>query len=509
MDNNFFGLQLPYFGKIYFTDFNGLILFSHDLSENKGGLEDEYIKLKNNNFLSSGREINAYYECEIVEGIYVITDLIRTYNLKKYIFLGSYIKEIPYETTDEEISLWEFKNNMGNCFVCGHKFNKDELVKAYIKVANNKHCLVAMHKEIAKTYYIYDEDRDLYRNFPDGFDLHTGKHYWRSGIGSCLPVNRLLMETMNCITRRFGYDDEDELQEQLDFLISQYGNIDDDYDDEDDYFSYSEDDYDDLDSDYEYKVYPHDYRPKKFKPINLSNENSKYKMSVGLEIEVECKEDTRKYVCKTLAETKEYKDVYYLVHDGSLHNGVELVSQPFVVNYSDGANKIANKLNSTLQLLDKLKTSTSDRCGLHIHIGREYLTKQAIAKLQYMFELFEKELIKFSKRKQLSYTRPIKHFQFKDNIRDIRNCIMPIMYGMYREEDKYVSLNTDHSATLEIRLWKGTQTKEEIEAYIEMTLLLCSIANKKTISEINKMEFSDIINLSNNKSFKKFAKGVM
>ena len=39
--------------------------------------------------------------------------------------------------------------------------------------------------------------------------------------------------------------------------------------------------------------------------------------------------------------------------------------------------------------------------------------------------------------------------------------------------------------------------------YLELTLLLCIVANKRTYGELKEMELKDLIPLSNNKMFKK------
>lgn len=255
-------------------------------------------------------------------------------------------------------------------------------------------------------------------------------------------------------------------------------------------------------------IHRYDYIPDEFHMHDLTGgRKSKQQFSVGIEIEVESKQGKRYNTTKILNEEySENEKLFYLVHDGSLRNGIEIVTHPFFVNQLHGSHLIVKRLLPMLSYINNNRTQTSERCGLHIHIGRKELKKDCVSKLQYLFELFEKELLKFSRRgDNLSYTRLIKIFKH-NNKKSIYNCISPIVDGMYKEDSKYVSINTLHKHTIEIRLWSGTQQPSEIEANIEMTMLLFSIANSMTITEIRNLSFDDIVNMSSNRNFKKCVK---
>ena len=74
--------------------------------------------------------------------------------------------------------------------------------------------------------------------------------------------------------------------------------------------------------------------------------------------------------------------------DGSLINGVEMVSPIMHSNVED-----IQSIYKICDLIKKIKNSTSDRCGGHIHIGADYLKdKQAYANLLSIYGNTEKLL---------------------------------------------------------------------------------------------------------------------
>lgn len=139
-----------------------------------------------------------------------------------------------------------------------------------------------------------------------------------------------------------------------------------------------------LYGDNEQYMYEYDYVPDKFIINDLSLNHNKNKYTVGLEIEVESPKTKRLQITYDLKNNYSNKEkLFYMVHDGSLENGIEIVTHPFKVNRIDGAEKIVKTLAPTLEYLN-MNTTISNRCGLHIHIGRDGLMKNTLNKIQYI-----------------------------------------------------------------------------------------------------------------------------
>lgn len=256
----------------------------------------------------------------------------------------------------------------------------------------------------------------------------------------------------------------------------------------------------------------HSYIPNKYKINDLVNKKpnniNRKTYTLGIELEVECTKGTNVRngivnVVKTLNENNyEQKDRYFVVHDGSLDNGLEIVTHPFEINI-DGVPSIIKDLQELLHFL-KYNTETSSRCGLHIHIGRQSFKEDLPRKLNYVFELWNEDIMKVSRRgRENRYCKMPHLFRFDKKLMKLWNAKQSKLYDVSFTEDKYVAVNTNHNKTIEIRLWGGTQDPELISMYLELTLLLCVVVDRKTYSELKEMSLKDLIPLSNNKAFKK------
>ena len=254
----------------------------------------------------------------------------------------------------------------------------------------------------------------------------------------------------------------------------------------------------------------HNFIPDKYKINDLTTKKSieRKTYTLGIELEVEAKgsEKDRNGIVNAVnllnKNNLENKDRYFVVHDGSLNNGLEIVTHPFEININ-GVPNIIKDLQELLHFLSYY-TSTSDRCGLHIHIGRQSFKDDLPQKLNYIFELWNEDIMKVSRRgRENRYCKMPHLFRTDKKLMKLWNAKQSKLYDVAYTDDKYVAVNTNHSKTIEIRLWGGTQNPELISMYLELTLLLCVVANTMTYGELKEMELKDLIPLSNNKIFKK------
>lgn len=254
----------------------------------------------------------------------------------------------------------------------------------------------------------------------------------------------------------------------------------------------------------------HNYIPDKYKINDLTTkgniERKTYTLGIELEVEAKGSEKDRNGIVNAVnllnKNNLEDKDRYFVVHDGSLSNGLEIVTHPFEININ-GVPNIIKDLQELLHFLSYY-TSTSDRCGLHIHIGRQSFKDDLPQKLNYLFELWNDDIMKVSRRgRENRYCKMPHLFRTDKKLMKLWNAKQSKLYDVAYTDDKYVAINTNHSKTIEIRLWGGTQDPELISMYLELTLLLCIVANKRTYGELKEMELKDLIPLSNNKAFKK------
>ena len=151
-------------------------------------------------------------------------------------------------------------------------------------------------------------------------------------------------------------------------------------------------------------IHDYGYIPK----FEFSRLNWDEPLYMGVELEVQRETDYDEYATKFLKFLKEQgtDKHFYLKHDGTLRtednhtdfNGFEMVTQPFTLQYAHknlGFNKILKWLKDNKYDYGE----QTQRCGLHIHISRNFFEEMDVTKLRIFFRQNQAEIFKFSKRK--------------------------------------------------------------------------------------------------------------
>lgn len=217
-------------------------------------------------------------------------------------------------------------------------------------------------------------------------------------------------------------------------------------------------------------------------------------LTLGVELEVDGDVDYEERDNLAYA-LSEISGLHYCKDDGSLDNGVEIVTMPCSLEYHKEKFPWRDIMNTALDygfLSDKAGT-----CGLHVHVDRSYFdtgaynSGDAAVALMYLFNKFEEKFVKFSRRfpSQLSWGK-------------IQEVDIDDIHTSYDElsNDRYMAINVLNSHTLEFRLWKGTLNYKTFIATLEMTQNLCDIVkdtlNEEGIEGIKNLTWVDICNYS-------------
>jgi len=181
--------------------------------------------------------------------------------------------------------------------------------------------------------------------------------------------------------------------------------------------------------------------------MKLGHENDLF-LGVELEVEPNNGDDTG-YWEQTGKSIKKYlkkegiSDKFYLKWDSSVR-GFELVSHPFTLEY---AHKNL-KFGEIFKHLKKIGCTSfsGGRCGLHVHLSQEFLSKFDIEKMRIFFIANKDRLIKFSKREGANehYCAP-EQVNFKD-----------ILYGHKVGDRRTAIFANESKGTLEVRIFRGT-----------------------------------------------------
>jgi hypothetical protein len=194
------------------------------------------------------------------------------------------------------------------------------------------------------------------------------------------------------------------------------------------------------------------------------------KLNYGVELETE---QNPYDFASELTNNEKVKNHIYCKRDGSLDNGVEIVSHPADKNSLLDIYKTVMEIG----LNNGVVSWNNSNCGLHIHISREHISKFAKTDnkqliesvITYAFGKFQNLWEKIAGRKGNHYCE----YRYFDNLTDCFEHQYNFDY------DRYKAVNTCNENTIEIRVFKGTLKFEMFKLrfdFLEAFILgLCDI----------------------------------
>lgn len=171
----------------------------------------------------------------------------------------------------------------------------------------------------------------------------------------------------------------------------------------------------------------------------------------------------------------------YCKSDGSLSYGVELVSHPGTLEHHMYVMHWQQLCRTAVK--NGYRSHDTNTAGLHLHVGREQLgateteRDEVIRKVQIFFGRFKAELLRFSRRTLSDFeqwadcqsiarrTRGYTGAQLREYALD--------HYVQHRNvthyhSTRYVAVNVNNAATVEIRIFKGTAKRDTLIASIQL-----------------------------------------
>lgn len=223
-----------------------------------------------------------------------------------------------------------------------------------------------------------------------------------------------------------------------------------------------------------------------WRPQKLENEDNP--IYYGFELETENRTSATTEYLKNLHDTFPY---IVFERDGSLYSSgaFETISEPLSMEFIK-AHK--DNIKSLLTQMAQYGATSHDNttCGLHIHFTRSFFNENAENKIITIFERFQNELIRFSRRK---YSE-IMHWT-KFNGTDLKNIdienikkIKPAYLG-----GRYNCINLTNKKTIECRLFRGTLKYETFMACFELLDNIIAFVLHEDNEKINKCKFIDIL----------------
>lgn len=177
----------------------------------------------------------------------------------------------------------------------------------------------------------------------------------------------------------------------------------------------------------------------------------------------------------------------YIVHDGSIRYGFEVVTQPCSYDYhKEHTVETLNMLNNVGMFGDK-----TNSCGLHVHISREAFRGDVhMGNFVWLFKTFEEEIYKFSRRTNRDwsyrYCKPVAGVDMRSNLgvsgggKD-KSDLSGLAKSFYRAQcgqDRYSTVNMQNPYTVEVRILDGTTTPDIFLACLQFCRVAMEITKK-------------------------------
>ena len=211
---------------------------------------------------------------------------------------------------------------------------------------------------------------------------------------------------------------------------------------------------------------------------------------LGVELEVDEGGEYDKTVKKLMGILNTENKIFaYCMHDGSLNDGFEIITQPATLDYHKQNIELYKNTFNYLIKCGYLSHDTST-CGIHVHFNRDFYRDNEelyITRLLYLVDKFWDEIVKFSRRNQ----RRIDRYSKKVDI-------SPQEY--YKKSNKsenhdyhYYAVNISNQNTIEFRMFKGSLNINTFIATLQFVNNCIVCARERSAEEIQSMDFEELI----------------
>ncbi len=230
--------------------------------------------------------------------------------------------------------------------------------------------------------------------------------------------------------------------------------------------------------------------------LQRPNETDRYKfLHFGIELEIDRGGESCDKA-KAIKEAFNIRDTHDItcMHDGSLNNGFELISQPATLQYhlKDYGWRQAMKKAETLGYV----SHNGGTCGLHVHVDREYF-RGAFENPEDSFIILTQNnldwLKQFSRRKNWGYCefQNINGFEFTpESFKSTdENSSLEYIEKVRRDNRGHgVAMNYAGNATIEFRFFRGTLKFQTFAASLQLVEMMCYAAKhfrKEQLCNVN------------------------
>lgn len=226
-----------------------------------------------------------------------------------------------------------------------------------------------------------------------------------------------------------------------------------------------------------------------YKPEPIFYGSGNLFMGVELEIDNAGEYDDNAKILLDVANAEGVK--MYIKHDGSLSQGMELVSHPMSLEYHRNSMCWQDVFDKALEL--DYRSHQTNTCGLHIHVNRSAFGRRydeieaAIGRVVHFVELHWNEVLHFSRRTEANINRWASRYGITPTVKETYDKAKNSNLG------RYVAVNLENDDTIEFRMFRGTLRYSTFIATLQLVYEICRFAIMLTDKELENMSWSEFV----------------
>ena len=230
----------------------------------------------------------------------------------------------------------------------------------------------------------------------------------------------------------------------------------------------------------------HDYG---YKPMPIFYGDGPRYLGVELEID-EAGESGRqaRRLCEAVNQDHEH---IYIKHDGSLEDGLEIVTHPMTLDYHRTEMPWPEVIRCALDM--GYLSHQAGTCGLHVHVNRSSLGNTAeqredtIARILFFVENHWNELLRFSRRTGKQMEKWAARYGRKDDPKAVLHS------AKVSENGRYTCVNLNCVDTIEFRMFRGTLKYNTLIATLQIVDRICDVALFLSDEEVQALTWSEFV----------------
>lgn len=226
-----------------------------------------------------------------------------------------------------------------------------------------------------------------------------------------------------------------------------------------------------------------------YKPEPIFFGEGRRYLGVELEVDEGGESDSRaRQLMRLVNHTHEH---IYIKHDGSLTDGMEIVTHPMTLDYHISMMPWAELLREAVHM--GYCSHKSCTAGLHVHVNRSAFGRataeqeDVIARILFFVENHWNELLKFSRRTQDQIEQWASRYGRKDDPKAVLD------HAKKNHYQRYKCVNLTNGSTIEFRMFRGTLKLNTLLATLQMVDRICDVALLLSDQEVQNLTWTDFV----------------